>query len=433
MVADPAPGSGSNPETLGAAERGWTSIAAVLALGLLGGTLTWWALKEGAYFGRVMYPGVALLCLGLILLLATAPKNASLKVSGFARLGIYALLGLGAWSLASALWSPTPDIAVQDAQRIIGYALFFVLGIWACALLGRRMELSMLPVVGAAGIAAVFALIALALADAPVPYLEEDGTLQYPLGYRNANAAFFLVALWPALALTGSPRVAKAIRVGAFVAASACIQVALAIAEPWLDHRRRRRRRRVRPRRPEPARGRGMACPGNRAGGIHRFRRGGAVRRRQGQWRPRVIRRRDELRRGLRPGPARGGRPRVPRRPSAGATNQDLPHDREPRPGGRRRGHRRGGGRCHRQSGHLGRRQGNRVLRRRAGPLGELEPAHPQRRLQPLGDMAGRSGREQGRPDLRRWAAAAFSSTSTASATIRGNSLETPTRSSSRC
>ena len=227
MEADPAHGTSPNPGELGAAERRWATIAAILALGFLGGTLTWWTLKEGGYFGRVMYPGVGLLGLGLILLLATAPRRAVLRVPGLARVGIYGLLALGAWSLASALWSPTPDIAVQDAQRIVGYAIFFVLGIWACALLRHRMELAMLPLVVAAAIAAIAALVTLAFADAPLSYLEEDGTLQYPLGYRNANAAFFLVALWPALALAGSPRVAKAIRVGAFVAATACIQIAL--------------------------------------------------------------------------------------------------------------------------------------------------------------------------------------------------------------
>jgi len=227
MVADSAQGTTQNPARLDESERRWATIAAILALGFLGATLTWWTLKEGAYFGRVMYPGVGMLGLGLILLLATAPKTTTLRVPGLARVGLYGLLVLGAWSLASALWSPTPDIAVEDAQRIVGYAIFFVLGIWACALLGHRMELAVLPLVAAAAIAAITALVALALANAPLPYLDEDGTLQYPLGYRNANAAFFLVALWPALALAGSPRVAKAIRVGAFIAATACIQIAL--------------------------------------------------------------------------------------------------------------------------------------------------------------------------------------------------------------
>lgn len=225
MAADPTAGQGASPAAI--PEQRWTAIAAVLALSLVGGTLTWWVLKDGAYFGSVMYPGLGLLAAGMVVLMATAPWRASLAVSGPARLALFSLLGLGLWSLASALWSPTPDIAVEDAQRIVGYGLFFAMGIWGCALLGRRMELSVLPVVGAALIAAVVALAAMALANGPLPFLEEDGTLQYPLGYRNANAAFFLVALWPSLALAGSPRVARAIRVGAFVTATSCIQFAL--------------------------------------------------------------------------------------------------------------------------------------------------------------------------------------------------------------
>ncbi len=227
MADDPSPSSGVVSAEPGPGTRRWTLIAACLALGLVGSTLTWWALKDGGYYGRVMYPGVALLGLGVIVLLATAPWRASLAVSGPARMALFSLIGLGLWSLASALWSPTPDIAVEDAQRIIGYAIFFGLAIWGCALLGRRMELSLLPVVAAAGVAGVVALVAMAGADAPLPFLEEDGTFQFPLGYRNANAAFFLVALWPALALAGSPRVARAIRMGAFVTATACIEIAV--------------------------------------------------------------------------------------------------------------------------------------------------------------------------------------------------------------
>lgn len=225
MEADLEAGLGANPGSV--PEQRWTAIAAILAMALLGGTLTWWTIKEGAYFGSVMYPGLALLGTGIVVLMATAPWRASLAVSGPARLALFSLLGLGVWSLASAFWSPTPDIAVEDAQRMIGYALFFVLGIWSCALLGRRMELAVMPVVCAALIAALVALVAMAFANGPLPFLEEDGTLQYPLGYRNANAAFFLVALWPALALATSERISRLIRVGAFVTASACMELAV--------------------------------------------------------------------------------------------------------------------------------------------------------------------------------------------------------------
>ncbi|HYH62892.1 MAG TPA: O-antigen ligase family protein [Solirubrobacterales bacterium] len=227
MAAEPASGPDPGSEGPDPAETRWSGVAAILALGLLGGILTWWTLQDGAYFGVVMYPGVALLCAGLIILVVTAPWRASLALSGPARLALLSLLGLAVWSLLSAFWSPTPDIAVEDAQRIVGYALFFGLGIWGCTLLGRRMELAVLPVVGAAGIVAVITLVELAGASVPVPFLEEDGTLQHPLAYRNANAAFFLIALWPALALAGSSRVHGAVRVGSLVTATACVELAI--------------------------------------------------------------------------------------------------------------------------------------------------------------------------------------------------------------
>ncbi len=227
MAAEPAPRPDLSSGGGGPARSPWNAVAAILALGLLGATFTWWALVDGAYFATVMYPGVALLCIGLIILVTTAPWRASLAMSGPARLALLSLLGLAFWSLLSAFWSPTPDIAVEDAQRIVGYALVFGLGIWGCTLLGRRMELAVLPVVGAAAIVALITLIQLATAGVPVPFLEEDGTLQHPLAYRNANAAFFLVALWPALALAGSPRVHGAVRVGSFVTATACIELAI--------------------------------------------------------------------------------------------------------------------------------------------------------------------------------------------------------------
>ncbi len=206
-----------NPETL----------AGVFVLGLLGGTFAWWALKYGAYFGAVMYPGVALMGAGTAVLLGAAPWRASLALSTSVRIALGALLALAGWSLASALWSPTPDIAIEDAQRIVGYAIAFGLGIWSCVLLERRMELAVLPVVCAAGAVAVITLIVLAAGSEPSSFLDEDGTLEYPLGYRNATAAFFLIAFWPAICLASSPRVSVPVRAVAFVLATGCFEVAV--------------------------------------------------------------------------------------------------------------------------------------------------------------------------------------------------------------
>jgi tetratricopeptide (TPR) repeat protein len=202
-----------------------SALPAFFALLLAGGSFTWWALEEGAYFGTVMYPGVGLLAVGMAILAAFAPWRASLALSTPVRLTIGCLLGLAAWSAASALWSPTPDIAVEDAQRIVGYTLAFGLGLLSTVLLGRRMELSVLPVVGAALVAALVTLVGLAVSSDPGAFLDEDGTLEYPLGYRNATAAFFAIAFWPAVALATSGRASPALRLGGFVAATACFEL----------------------------------------------------------------------------------------------------------------------------------------------------------------------------------------------------------------
>ena len=148
-------------------------------------------------------------------------------MSGPTRLCLLSLVGLAAWSAASALWSSTPDIAVEDAQRMIGYALCFGLGVWGCALLGKRMELAVLPVVGAAGVVAVVTLVTMLLSNDPPKLLDEDGTLEFPLGYRNATAAFFLIGFWPALSLAASRTTHRAYRVLGFVAATACFEMAI--------------------------------------------------------------------------------------------------------------------------------------------------------------------------------------------------------------
>lgn len=235
MAAEPEPGPSTDLGEIGRADSRRNAIAATLAMGLLTGTFTWWALKFGAYFGTVMYPGVALLGVGMAIMLGAAPWRASLALSGRTRLALFSLVALVFWSALSALWSPTPDIAIEDAQRIGGYALCFGLGLWTCALLGRRMELAMAPIVGAAGVVAVVTLAQIALANDPflvsqadgVTFLDEDGTLQHPLGYRNATAAFFLVALWPAICLASSSRVHRVVRLGAFVTATACFELAI--------------------------------------------------------------------------------------------------------------------------------------------------------------------------------------------------------------
>jgi hypothetical protein len=187
----------------------------------------WWAWEEGAYFGVVFYPGAIALVAVLLLLLAAAPWRASLHLSRVAAIAPIALLMLGGWTLLSMLWSPAPDEALSDGARVLLYALSFALGLWLSNLLGRGMLMALLPLAAAAGVAALATAIALPTGEEVQRYVAERGALFFPLGYRNANAAFFLIALWPALALAAAPRVDWRLRGAMLGCATLCVEIAV--------------------------------------------------------------------------------------------------------------------------------------------------------------------------------------------------------------
>jgi O-Antigen ligase len=177
--------------------------AAVIPLLLLTGVWAWWAWKIGAYLGSiavpitgVVFPGTMILCAGTVLLAWTAPMRARLSASPPVRAAAFALVGLAFWYLLSALWSPAPDAAIIDAQRVFAYVMAFGFGICLCNLLAPRMLLSLVPIAVAGGGVALATAIVLSTGHDVSRYLEIDGTLQYPLGYRNANGAFFGIAFW---------------------------------------------------------------------------------------------------------------------------------------------------------------------------------------------------------------------------------------------
>ena len=136
-------------------------------------------------------------------------------------------IALGGWAALSALWSPAPDLAIADGQRILAYAVAFALGLWLCDLLGDRMHLALVPLAVAGAFAGLIAIIGMHSAEHPGRYLETDGTLEYPLGYRNANAAFFLIAFWPALGLAARRGGMWLGRGGALAAATLCLAMGM--------------------------------------------------------------------------------------------------------------------------------------------------------------------------------------------------------------
>ncbi len=201
--------------------------AAWLALAVLSFVWSWWAWQKGAYFGVVLLPGAIVLCIATLLLVRSAPWRVDLGLSPPVVVTITALTALGIWTLLSALWSPAPDVAVGDGQRVLVYALAFGLGLALCNLLGPQLKLSLVPLAAAAAFAGLITAVTLATSGSPAAVLERAGTLEFPLGYRNAEAAFFGIALFPALGLAADRALDWRIRAAAAGTATLCIDLFL--------------------------------------------------------------------------------------------------------------------------------------------------------------------------------------------------------------
>ncbi|MFN8113691.1 MAG: O-antigen ligase family protein [Solirubrobacterales bacterium] len=199
-------------------------IAAVLIGATMLGLWTWWALGEGAFFGTVLLPGaiVAYLVLIVVVLFARLP----ISPHGLHVLALTALLALAAWTAVSIVWSPAPDLAADYAQRTAVYAACFALGLTLVVSLRRRMLLSIAPLLGAGAITALTVLVAIWTGDDVKQLVDLDGTLDFPFGYRNADAAFFVLVAVASLPLLARPRTPPPLR--AVLAALAATSLALA-------------------------------------------------------------------------------------------------------------------------------------------------------------------------------------------------------------
>ena len=223
------------PEALSRASGGDTGTrasvrfqpAALLPLLVLTIVFAWWGAKSGGFFGTVLLPGTVALCATLAMLAWIGPWRGSLGASRAVAVALGASIALGCWAALSAIWSPAPDIAIADGQRVLAYAVALGLGLWLSALLGERRHLALLPLAVAGAFGGAIAAIGMHGGDHPGNYLEPDGTLEYPLGYRNANAAFFLVAFWPALGLAARRESFWLGRGAALAAATLCLSMGM--------------------------------------------------------------------------------------------------------------------------------------------------------------------------------------------------------------
>ncbi len=175
-----------------------TRTAGVVLL-LCGSLFAWWGWKQGAYFDPVFYPGAisTFALLGILLTFSSFDG----RISGAALVAVIALIGLAAWTMLSVLWSPTPSAAFRYGEHAFLYLALFAIGLWVTNMLRDEMRAALAPLAIAGTAIGIGVVVVLATGMDTTWYLHGDATLRFPLGYRNANAAFFLICFWPLLAL----------------------------------------------------------------------------------------------------------------------------------------------------------------------------------------------------------------------------------------
>ena len=155
-----------------------------------------------------------LLCATTVVLAWAAPWRASLRPSRPATIALAALAGLGVWAALSALWSPAPDVAIDDGQRILTYALAFGLGIWLCNLLGSRLHLALVPLAVAGAFAGIVAVIGMLTGDhvAALPRARRDARVPARLPQRERGLLRDRVVAGAGAAVAPRQRLARARR-----------------------------------------------------------------------------------------------------------------------------------------------------------------------------------------------------------------------------
>ncbi len=182
-------------------------IAAWIFGVVLLGLWTWWALAQGAFFGTVLLPGAIVLYLTLALMVGFARIPVASR--GPHAIAFACLLGLAAWTALSIIWSPAQDLALEYAQRAFIYAAVFAVGLLLAAALRQRMMLAALPLLIAGAVVTIVILIRIWTASDVAALLDRDHTLDFPFGYRNANAGFLAIVALTAVAYAARPATAR--------------------------------------------------------------------------------------------------------------------------------------------------------------------------------------------------------------------------------
>jgi O-antigen ligase len=161
----------------------------------------WWAAKEGGQPVTDWYPGALGILVVVVIAIYLLPARLS-SVPRVTRIAGGLLLAYAGWSYVSILWADAKGDAWDGANRALLYFLVFAL---FAAWRQRGPTAAVLLGLWSFGITIVAGVKLLAITNAadPVGSFFIGRRLVEPAGYANANAATFLMALWPALMLAG--------------------------------------------------------------------------------------------------------------------------------------------------------------------------------------------------------------------------------------
>lgn len=144
--------------------------------------------------------------IGLVLVLTCAIGVVArpTRLARPAALAIGGLLGLGVWSLGSAIWAESIENAVVDGNRWLVYGALLLL----LMLLLARSERRSAVLLGATGlgVAAVAVSVLVRLLGADPGTLFLVGRLNSPLGYINGEGCLFVMGFWLCFAVAEARR-----------------------------------------------------------------------------------------------------------------------------------------------------------------------------------------------------------------------------------
>ncbi len=175
---------------------GAVPLILVLALGVF------MAAKEGGFAQTIWLPiGILMLAFAATIAIAVPRRLTGVPLPVVVTVGLMA--ALTAWSFASISWAQAKGDAWDGSNRTLLYLLVLsVVALWPTQ--PESVWVIIAGFVVAVGVLGVVSVVKLVDAT-DVGQFTITGRLSAPLGYPNANAAFFMLALWLAIGLASRP------------------------------------------------------------------------------------------------------------------------------------------------------------------------------------------------------------------------------------